>query len=313
VAEFHEPVELPGSIDHARQLRTSRLVGVGLAGMGVRLLVIAAELTGYFLLGHSVLLVDALSTIADVIAGLLIVLAIKLAERPPDAEHPFGHGKYEPLAGLQLGVLISLFGVFMLVQQGMAAGFDHIEGRTLWWAWAIPAGVAVALELFCQLALRTGRREHSTALVAEAYHFRVDAVASLLAAVGLGAAALAPGAGALVDHLCAMLLAAIMAALGAFAAWENLHQLLDRAPSEAAFQRVRNAAAAVAGVHDVEKVRIQCAGPDAHVDIDVEVDPAITVHNAHEIAQLVRVSIQTEWPAVREVVVHVEPFYEGDH
>ncbi len=313
MTEFHDAVELPASVDRARQQRTARLVRTGLLGMAVRLVVIAAELVGYFLLGHSVLLMDALSTIADVLAGLLIVLAIKLAERPPDDEHPFGHGKYEPLAGLQLGVGISLFGVFMLVQQAMAASVDAPEGSTYWWAWILPAGVAIALELFCQFALRIGRRENSTALVAEAFHFRIDACASMLAAIGLGVAALAPGAGTLLDHLSAMALAAIMAGLGAYAAWENLHQLLDRAPEDEAFQRVRQAASAVEGVLDVEKVRIQCAGPDAHVDIDVEVAPSITVHDAHEIAQLVRVEIQTVWPAVREVVVHVEPYYEGDH
>jgi divalent metal cation (Fe/Co/Zn/Cd) transporter len=117
----------------------------------------------------------------------------------------------------------------------------------------------------------------------------------------------------LIDHGGAKLLAAIVVWRGLRSAFENLHQLMDRVPESASFERVRAAAAAVEGVQEVEKIRIQHAGPDAHVDIDIEVDPAIRVDEAHRIAQHVRATIQSSWPSVREVVVHVEPFYPGDH
>ena len=110
-----------------------------------------------------------------------------------------------------------------------------------------------------------------------------------------------------------MLLASLMVALGLAAVWENLHQLVDRVPDDGRFDLVTTAAAAVPGVLAVEKVRIQHAGPDAHVDIDVEVNPAETVCEAHRTAQHVRAAVQTAWPSVREVVVHVEPYYPGDH
>ena len=104
-----------------------------------------------------------------------------------------------------------------------------------------------------------------------------------------------------------------MVVLGAAAARENFHQLLDRTPDEAHFEQVKSAALRVGGVLGVEKVRIQHAGPDAHVDIDIEVDPEMNVAAAHVITQHVRAEIQRDWPSVREVVVHVEPYYPGDH
>ncbi|MFG0294568.1 MAG: cation diffusion facilitator family transporter, partial [Maioricimonas sp. JB045] len=79
------------------------------------------------------------------------------------------------------------------------------------------------------------------------------------------------------------------------------------------FDRVRTSAMRVEGVQDVEKLRIQQAGPDAHVDIDIEVDPEMSVADAHVITQHVRAQIQADWPFVRDVVVHVEPFYRDDH
>ena len=104
-----------------------------------------------------------------------------------------------------------------------------------------------------------------------------------------------------------------MIVMGVYAVRNNLHQLLDRVPDAHFFDTVTKAAKIVPGVLDTEKIRIQLYGPDAHVDIDVEVDPQLSVEKAHEISQKVRVEIQKEWPAVRDVTVHIEPYYPNDH
>ncbi len=313
IQEFPQPVELPETVDRARANRTSRLVRVSTTGVIVRLTVIAMELAGFAVFGYSVLLVDAIASIADIVASLAIIMAIKLAERPPDEDHPFGHGRYEPLAGMQLGMLICLLGGGLMVQQFLAAITRAEPGEVSMWVAVIPLAAAAVFELTCRMIVRIGRRENSTALVAEAYHYRIDGITSLLAAAGLFCASLFPAFSGYIDHLSAMLLAGIMLALGAVAVWENVHQLLDRAPDSKWFDRVKGSAEKVPGVLGVEKVRLQCPGPDAHVDIDIEVDPEQTVDEAHRITQHVRVQIQTDWPAVREVVVHVEPYYDGDH
>jgi cation diffusion facilitator family transporter len=315
---FPAPVRVPDEIQHERRERTHRLTRVAFLGVGVRLLIIVIELAGFSYWHYSVLLVDALATIADVVASLSIVVAIRLAQRPPDREHPFGHGRYEPLAGLQLALLISLVGCYLFGQQLFSAVVDPVVGVVTVWACVIPALAALLLEISYRWISRIGKRENSAALVAEATHYRIDAISSLLAAVGLLVATMAPGFGwqdlsFLIDHLFAMLLAAMMIVLGIVAARENLHQLMDRIPAAKWFDLVQRAAVEVPGVLEVEKIRIQNAGPDAHVDIDVEVDPDATVRNAHVIAQHVRARIRTEWPAVQEVVVHIEPYYAGDH
>jgi divalent metal cation (Fe/Co/Zn/Cd) transporter len=104
-----------------------------------------------------------------------------------------------------------------------------------------------------------------------------------------------------------------MCGIGLIASKKNLNQLLDRVPESEFFDLVRKAALKVVGVRDTEKIRIQHYGPDAHVDIDVEVDPHLTVEEAHTISQHVRSSIQHDWPNVQDVTVHIEPYYEGDH
>ncbi len=284
-----------------------------LVGVCVRLGIVAAELGGVAAFGSATLLVDALASLADVAASLLLVAAIRLAARPPDDDHPFGHGRYEPLAGLQLAVFLAVVGGYLFGRQLWSAATGPAGGVVSPWAGAIPLVAAALLEIVSRVIGGIGVKHRSSALVAESAHFRIDAVTSLVAAAGIGLAAAAPDYGHLIDRLGAMLLAGVMVWLGLAAASENLNQLMDRVPEPESFDRVRTAAAAVAGVREVEKIRIQHAGPDAHVDIDVEVDPATRVDEAHRIAQHVRAAIQADWPAVNEVVVHVEPFYEGDH
>jgi cation diffusion facilitator family transporter len=312
-AQFPAAIELPGEVESARGKRTTAMVRVASVGIGVRMVVIALELIGFWWFSYSVLLVDALASVADVAASLLIIFAIKLAERPPDENHPFGHGRYEPLAGLQLGLLIILLGGYLFFQQLVYAAHHPAAGSVHVWAWLVPAFATVLLELAGRMVHRAARRENSSALVAEALHYRIDAVTSLLAAAGLAIAYWLVDWSHLLDHLFAMILAGIVVVLGVQAALENLHQILDRAPNDEFIDLVRSAAQKVDGVLDVEKVRIQTAGPDAHVDTDVEVEPSCTVSQAHVVAQRVRAQVQTEWPAVRDVVVHVEPYYDGDH
>lgn len=310
---FPDPVRPREGSKDARTRRMRRLMTVTLVGVGVRLVIVAAELAGYAVFGSAALLVDAVSSLADVAASLLLVVAIRLAARPPDDDHPFGHGRYEPLAGLQLAVCLVVLGIYLLVSQLWSAATAPSRGELSGFAGLIPLVAAVSLDAVGRVIRSIGVRHRSSALVAESVHFRIDAVTSFVAAVGIGLAAAAPDYGHLIDRLAATALAAVVVWLGVTAAFENLHQLMDRVPEGATFERVRAAAAGVEGVREVEKIRIQHAGPDAHVDIDIEVDPAIRVDEAHRIAQHVRAKIQSEWPSVREVVVHVEPYYAGDH
>jgi len=314
VAEaFPEPVAPERDTERLRQQRARELKRVAWLGIALRSGVIAMELVGGLVLGYAALLVDALASGFDVIASLAIVLAIHLAARPPDKQHPFGHGRFEPLAGLQLGLLVCGAGIWVAVQQVMGAVQAPQAADIRHWAWCLPAAAAAVLEISARIVRRIGERQESTALIAESYHYRIDAATSVVASVGLLIAAMFPTQGHRVDQISAALLAIAMVGLGAAAALQNFHQVLDRAPDDDHFQQVRTSALGVDGVLGVEKVRIQHAGPDAHVDIDIEVDPAMNVADAHVITQHVRAQIQSDWPAVRDVIVHVEPYFADDH
>lgn len=313
MTQFPDKLDLPDDVLLRRAQRKNELVLSASWGVYIRIAIIIFELVGVSLFSSWSLLMDALASSIDVISTLLLILFIKLAARPPDTDHPFGHGRYEPLVGLQLGLLLIVIGGGMFIQQCLHF-FEEAQDKVIdSYAWVFPVVAVISLEACYRTVMYTAKKQNSPALAADAFHYRIDAITSLFAAIALIAAAFIPERSHLIDHAGAILIAVLMVILGIVAARSNLDQLVDKIPDATCFERVKRAAMLAEGVLGTEKIGIQQFGPDAHVDIDVEVDPFLTVEVAHEISQRVRLEIQKEWPAVRDVIVHVEPYYPNDH
>lgn len=313
MSKFPEPIPLPHQVYEERIKRNKQIVKFATIGVSFRIAITLIELVGFLFTGSIVLYTDAVSTLADIVSTLFLLICIKLAQKPPDKDHPFGHGRYEPFGGFLLGVLLIVLGGIMLFQQFLDGIHDHPDHMIHSSAWLFPFVSVCLLEICYRLIMGEAKRQHSPALAAEAMHYRTDSVTSLIAMVTLLVVAYVPMWGGLIDHLGSILIAIFMVILGLYAARENLHQLVDKIPDSSFFSKVKDAAEKVRGVKGTEKIRIQSYGPDAHVDIDVEVEPQLTVELAHEISQQVRTEIQKAWPAVRDVTVHIEPYYANDH
>jgi cation diffusion facilitator family transporter len=313
MSKFPPSVPLPDSVIKSRSHRRRQMILTARRGIILRSVIIVAEILGFVFLSSSVLLLDAISSLFDIASSLFLIFCIYFADKPPDRNHPLGHGRFEPVAGLQLGLILSVIGGGMLIQQ-LTAISSRVEGKPIHpLTWLIPLGAVVLLEISYQLLSHTAKQQSSPALLADAVHYRIDSINSLFAMIALLFAAYFPQYSALCDHLGAVMIAFLMVGIGIFAAKNNLNQLLDRTPAPSYFDRVKNATLRIEGVLATEKVRIQLYGPDAHVSIDIEVFPGLSVELAHELTQRVRAEIQKEWPAVRDVIVHVEPHYPGDH
>jgi len=310
---FPEPLALPTDV-HASRIQYYKQVSLAVKkGISFRIFVILFELTGVVLINSSTLFLDALSSLLDVLSSLFLIFCMRLAQRPPDFDHPFGHGRYEPMGGLLLGILLIVFGSVMLFQQIL--GFFYFEGvgSIHPWAWLFPAVSMVVLEVAYKRLIQAAKEAHSPALAADAYHYRIDSLTSLIATMTLVIAAFWPEWSLLTDKMGAIFIALFMIGMGFIASKDNFNQLMDKVPADNLFNRVKQAAKGTPGVEETEKIRIQRYGPDAHVDIDIEVMPELTVDKAHKISQQVRLEIQKAWPAVRDVTVHIEPYYANDH
>jgi cation diffusion facilitator family transporter len=311
--KFPKPLSLPKNVYDTRAKRNKQIVAAAKLGIFFRVFVILFELFGVILIHSSALFLDAISSVMDVVSSLFLIFCIKLAYRPPDLDHPFGHGRYEPLGGLILGVMLIVLGGVMLVQQLLNLFQAEVYRYIHPWAWIFSAIAMVILEIAYRLLIRTAKQENSPALIADAVHYRIDSLTSLIATIALVIASSWPEWGLTIDHIGAIVIALFMMGIGIVTSRENFHQVMDRVPDSKFFKRVREAALKASGVQGTEKIRIQQYGPDAHVDIDIEVNPSLTVAKAHKISQQVRLEIQKAWPSVRDVTVHIEPFYANDH
>lgn len=311
--QFPAPIRPDESVRTERAQREKNLITASTLGVLLRCGVIFIELAGYFAFKSSVLLVDAVASLMDVASTLLLILSIRIASRPPDANHPFGHGRLEPLAGLQLSLFLIIVGGILAFQQANSLAFHETKEPLDTRAWIVPVLAVLLLEAGYQLTMRAAKKHHSPALAADAWHYRIDSMNSLIAAFVLGVGAIVPEWSVDLDFIGAMVIAVFMVGIGIHASRENLNQLMDRVPDSVFFERVRRASKRVSGVLETEKIRIQQYGPDAHVDIDIEVEPTMTVDAAHVISQQVRAEIQKDWASVRDVTVHIEPYYPGDH
>lgn len=310
---FPRPLPLPQGVLEARQRRKEQLVRSVRQAMLLRLGIALLELAVVFLFGSAALLLDALSSLTDIVGSALLIACIAMAARPPDADHPFGHGRYEPLIGLGLAVVLVVAGGGLFLSQLSLLFQEKVPEPLPSFLWIVPFFAACTLEVASWIVRRSASQMHSSALAVEAAHYRIDAMTSVAAAVALFLAEYSEGWSYFFDHLGAAVIAAIMILLGLMGMRKNVQQLTDRIPHDDHFEMVRTAALSVSGVLGTEKLRIQAYGPDAFVSIDVEVDPTLTVEVAHQISQQVRVAIQQAWPSVQDAIVHIEPFYPGDH
>lgn len=313
MTNFPDPINLPDSVFSARHERNKQLVSSAKSGVYIRLFIITAEIISAFVFSSYAILMDGIASFVDVFFSLSLIYFIKYADRPPDENHPFGHGRLEPLIGMQIGVLIAGIGFFALYEQ--FSSFAHVEqvSRVSPYAWIVPFCAVALLEICYRVVMSASKKQNSPALAADAFHYRIDAITSALAAVALIFATTYPETGNMIDRFGAIAISFFMIGIGIYAAKNNLYQLIDTTPDKTYFETVKEAALKVDGVFDTEKIRIQLYGPDAHVNIDIEVEPKMNVEDAHEITQRVRAEIQKAWPAVRDVTVHVEPYYPGDH
>jgi cation diffusion facilitator family transporter len=310
--KFPDAIHPPKAVAHARTKRKNEVVRSAGIGVAIRLFVVTFEFIGSYLFSSSALFLDALSSLLDVATSLIFIICVRYAAKPPDANHPFGHGRFEPLVGLQMGLLLIVLGGFMFFQQ-LSQVVAEPQASINGYAWLFPFAALILLEISYRIVTYYAKKHDSPALAADAVHYRVDSLTSLMAAAALFIGLFVPEWSHRLDHFGALLIAAVMVVFGINAARTNIHQLLDRVPSKEYFKLVKEAAESIEGVKGTEKTRIQQYGPDAHIDIDIEVDPKMSVDKAHQISQKVRAEIQQRWPAVRDVTVHIEPFYPGDH
>jgi cation diffusion facilitator family transporter len=257
-------------------------------------------------LGHSnVLIADGIESALDVGGSAIIWGGLKYAARPPDATHPYGHGKAEPVAAIlvSLGVLAA---ALLIAARSMGEIFQPHQAPKPF-TLGVLIVVVIVKELLFRFVNRVGRDAQSTALRTEAWHHRTDALTSVAAFAGISIALIGGPRWQSADAWAAIFACALIAWNGWRLFYPALHEVLDTAPRGEIVERVRAAAAAVPGVIEIDKCLVRKMGLEFYVDLHVGVDERISVRAGHELAHEVKDAIKKTNPRIADVLVHIEP------
>ena len=280
-----------------------RGVRTSIVGIAVNLLLAIVKCLAGFI-GHSFALVaDGIESLSDVVSSSVVAFGLWWAIRPPDKDHPYGHGKAEPIAAIVVSLALVGAAIAIAVQSVSEIRTPHRlpEVYTL----PILLGVVIVKVFFSRYVSSVAGDIESTAVKADSLHHVSDAILSAFAFVGISIGLLTKNATA--DDWAALCASPIILFTALRQMRAPFAELLDTAPPPKIESQIRAAATTVKGVAALEKCFVRKVGFRHYVDLHVVVDGRLTVREGHAIAHEVENSILEQVPKIAEVLVHIEP------
>jgi cation diffusion facilitator family transporter len=277
-----------------------------LRGIVLNAVLAAVKLAGGIFGNTYALIADGIESLIDILSSCIVWAGFRVASAPPDANHPYGHGKAEPLAALVVALCIFAAAGWIAWHALEQILHPHLAPR--WWTLPLLAGVVAVKLWFSRRMNRAGAATGSTALGVEAWHHYSDAVTSAAAFVGIAIALAAGPGGAAAHDWAALLASAFIAFNGVGACNQALAGVMDTAVTPTFEAEVRAVALRVPGVEALDKCRVRRSGLSHLVDIQVRVNPDLSVRAGHDIAHAVKDALLASVPhAISDVTVHIEP------
>jgi len=267
-------------------------------------LAIIKALAGVF--GHSyALIADAIESTADIVSSLLVLFGIRYASRPADENHPYGHGRIEPL--------ITFLVVGFLVISATIIGYESIHniGRPhklpKSWTLIVLGVIIIWKELSFRLVIKKSKATNSSSLKADAWHHRSDAITSVSAFIGISIALLLGKGYESADDWAALFASGFIFYNSYLIFRPALGEIMDENFYDGLIKLIREVATGVDGVTGTEKCFVRKAGMKYHVDLHATVDANISVKQGHEIAHKLKDTLRNKIPQLGHVLIHIEP------
>ena len=280
-----------------------------LIGIIVSLILAATKIfTG--IIGNSyALIADGIESLTDIFTSSVVLTGLYFASKPADEDHPYGHGKAEPFAGVAVAFGIFIAAMIIIVQSVYEIITPHHAPAPF--TLIVLVMVIITKESLFRFVIKVADNAKSVAIKNDAWHHRSDAITSAAAFIGISIALIGgPGYESADDF--AALFASVIIIINAYRIFKPaLYELLDTAPPAKTIQQVRDVAISVENVMGIDKCYVRKMGFDYFVDIHVLVDANLPVYKGHEIAHKVKDELMKTYSNITDVLVHIEPFFES--
>jgi cation diffusion facilitator family transporter len=276
------------------------------AGLLINAALVVVKLVAGVVGNAYALVADAIESAADIFSSLVVWGGLRIASREADDEYPFGYGKAEALATAVVATMLL----------GAAAGISVEAIREIRTPHHTPApftlfvlvGVIVVKEVLFRRVLAVGEATASTAVQADAWHHRSDALTSAAAFVGIAVALLGGEGWEQADDWAALVAAAVIVVNGARLLRAAIADLMDRSPGAGLMERIAAATATTPEVRDFHKLKVRKVGLGYYVDLHVQAHPLMSLRDAHVVSGKVKAAIRAHVPEVAGVMIHMEPY-----
>ncbi|MNJ94205.1 Ferrous-iron efflux pump FieF [compost metagenome] len=272
--------------------------------IGNALLALLKWLAGFF--GNSyALIADAIESTADIFSSFLVLLGLKYAQRPADDNHPYGHGRVEPL--------ITFIVVGFLIVSATIIAYESIENigtphdLPKPWTLFVLGGIIVWKEISYRIVMKKSKETNSSSLRADAWHHRSDAITSAAAFIGISIALLLGKGYENADDYAALFAAGFILYNCYHIFRPALGEIMDENVYDEVIDNIREEALNVEGIKATEKCFVRKSGAKYHVDLHAIVDSEITVREGHELAHKLKDHLIAHIPDLGHVMIHIEP------
>lgn len=276
------------------------------------ILIIAKLIAGIY--GRSsALIADAAHSVSDFISDIAVIAGIRLAARPSDAGHNYGHGKFETLATVILSIFLALAGIGIL-WQGAARIALIWDGQIP----ELPTRLALSVALLSVLikeglyhyTIRLGKRLDSKPLIANAWHHRTDALSSLAVFLGVGGAYFLGGKWVLLDPLAAIIVGVFILIFAVKMLIQSMNELMEASLGQEENEKIRRICAEIPGVNNPHNIKTRRVGNSAAIELHIKVEPQLSIEEAHNISTDVEKRLKEIYGQNTFTSVHVEPCKE---
>jgi cation diffusion facilitator family transporter len=251
------------------------------------------------------LIADAVESSADIFSSLIVWGGLRIASKQADDEYPFGYGKAEPLAAAVVSIMLIGAAAGIAVQAMREIRMPHHAPApfTLF----ILVGVIIVKEVLFRRVSAVGKEVSSTAVKADAWHHRSDAITSAAAFIGISVALIGGKGWESADDWAALVASAVIVVNAVILLRPAIDDLMDRSPGTHLLERISAAACGTSDVRYIEKLKVRKVGFGYYVDLHVQAEPLMTLREAHILSGRVKSAIRTAVPEVEGVLIHMEP------
>lgn len=275
--------------------------------VGNTCLAIIKGFAGFF--GNSyALIADAIESTTDIFASFLVLFGIRYSNKPADKNHPYGHGRAEPLVTfLVVGFLITS-ATIIAYESIINIRTPHDLPKS--WTLIVLGAIIIWKEYSFRLIMKRSIETNSSSLKADAWHHRSDAITSIAAFIGISIALILGKGYEAADDWAALLASGFILYNSYLIFRPALGEIMDEHLNEDLIEEIRKVSYRVEGIIDTEKCFIRKAGMKYHVDLHAIVDGTISVKDGHDLAHKLKDTLRDEIPELGNVLIHVEPHYE---